>query len=73
MNTTPTHIQSSDEKLVSAREAASRYGMSVSWLYEEVAAGRIPKPIKLGKSSRWRLSALLQNIDERSAATAANA
>lgn len=38
--------------LLNRSQVLERLGnKSVSWLYEEMAAGRVPSPIKLGKSS----------------------
>ena len=38
-------------KLINRAQVLERLGnRSVSWLYEEMAAGRVPRPIKLGKS-----------------------
>lgn len=31
----------------------ARIGMSRAWLYKEMAAGRFPKPIKIGSCSGW--------------------
>jgi prophage regulatory protein len=38
--------------LLSRSQVLSRLGgKSVSWLYEEMAAGRFPRPVKIGRSS----------------------
>jgi len=34
----------------------ARTGMSRSWLYKEMTAGRFPKPVKVGSASGWRAS-----------------
>ena len=31
----------------------ARIGMSRAWVYKEIAAGRFPKPIKIGSCSGW--------------------
>ncbi len=31
----------------------ARTGMGRSWIYREVAVGRFPKPIKIGRASGW--------------------
>lgn len=36
----------------------ARTGMSRSWLYKEVAAGRFPPPCKVGGASRWSTAAI---------------
>ena len=62
-----SHSQLDPNRLVGAHEAASLYGMSRSWLYAEIAAGRIPKPYKIGSRSRWRWSELLADTEARTA------
>ena len=32
----------------------ARTGMSRSWLYKEMAAGRFPKALKIGSASGWK-------------------
>lgn len=39
--------------LISAAETARMCGLSQSAFYKLVSAGRAPKPIKLGRASRW--------------------
>ena len=34
----------------------ARTGMSRSWLYKEMAAGRFPKALKIGSASGWKAS-----------------
>lgn len=36
----------------------SRTGMGRSWIYKEIAAGRFPPPVKIGRSSGWDTSAV---------------
>lgn len=36
----------------------SRTGMGRSWVYKEIAAGRFPPPVKIGRSSGWDASAV---------------
>ncbi|WP_416173681.1 helix-turn-helix transcriptional regulator [Brevundimonas sp.] len=36
----------------------ARTGMSRSWIYKEVAAGRFPKPYKIGGASGWSAVAI---------------
>lgn len=31
----------------------SKIGMKRSWIYREIAAGRFPAPIKIGRASGW--------------------
>lgn len=41
-------------RLVRLPEVLERLGMRRSWLYREIAAGRAPKPSKVGRASCWR-------------------
>ena len=66
-------LQSDPNRLMSATETASLYGMGRSWLYAEVSAGRIPKPYKIGSRSRWKRSEILQDIEVRTAKQSAAA
>lgn len=36
----------------------SRTGMGKSWIYREIAVGRFPPPVKIGRSSGWDTSAV---------------
>lgn len=36
----------------------ARTGMSRSWIYKEAAAGRFPKPVKIGSASGWSADAI---------------
>lgn len=45
-------------KLERLPAVVARTGMSRSWIYKEVAAGRFPKPIKIGGASGWSASAI---------------
>jgi len=39
--------------LLTVKGAGEVTGASRSFIYQEVAAGRFPRPIKLGRSTRW--------------------
>lgn len=50
----------------------ARIGMGRSWIYREVAAGRFPQPIKIGRSTVWDateidrwLEALIESAPQR--------
>lgn len=44
-------------KLITISEVCERTGMGPSFVYSEVAAGRFPKPVKLGASKSRRAAA----------------
>ena len=46
-------------KLLRREEVEERFGVSRSWIYCEMRAGRFPEPVKIGKRAvRWRVSDL---------------
>lgn len=40
--------------LLSPVQAAVYVSMSRRWLYRALSAGEFPKPVKIGKATRWR-------------------
>lgn len=44
-----------DDALMSVRDLAEFLNRSKSSIYRDILAGRIESPIKIGKSSRWRV------------------
>ena len=40
-------------------------GLSDKWFYKLISEGKFPKPIKLGRSSRWKESELKEWLYER--------
>ena len=44
-----------DDALMSVRELAEFLNRSKSSIYRDILNGRIESPIKIGKSSRWRV------------------
>lgn len=55
MNTTDTTTSSSllDEPLVDMKFITQFTGSTDKWFYKLIQEGQFPKPIKLGRSSRW--------------------
>lgn len=58
---TPT--QTAIDPLLTVREAAALFAVSVPTFWRRVADGTIPKPLKLGRTSRWVRSELLAVIE----------
>lgn len=60
------HISLIDDQLVDMRFITKLTGLTDKWFYKLIKDGLFPKPIKLGRSSRWRQSEvedwLLQRI-----------
>ncbi|EPY7210176.1 AlpA family transcriptional regulator [Yokenella regensburgei] len=55
-----------DDQLVDIRFITKLTGLTDKWFYKLIKDGQFPKPIKLGRSSRWKQSEvedwLLQRI-----------
>ena len=46
-------------ELLRREEVEERFGVSRSWIYLEMRAGRFPEPVRIGKRAvRWRVSDL---------------
>lgn len=67
MNTTDTTTSSSllDEPLVDMKFITQFTGSTDKWFYKLIQEGRFPKPIKLGRSSRWLKREVEQWLQER--------
>ena len=48
----------------------ARTGMGRSWIYREVAAGRFPRPIKIGGATGWNAGEIDQWLERLFASTA---
>jgi predicted DNA-binding transcriptional regulator AlpA len=47
---------SQSERLLQLSDVKDLVGFRSSWIYEQMAAGRFPRPVKIGFSSRWLAS-----------------
>lgn len=61
--TTPTSILS--DKLVDMAFITQLTGLTDKWFYKLIQDGIFPKPIKLGRSSRWLQSEVEAWIQQR--------
>lgn len=59
---THTTSPSSNARLISIAEFAERIRRSRRSIEKDVEAGRVPPPIRVGRSVRWRLSDIEQWI-----------
>ena len=59
-STTPTA-----DKFLKLPTVSNCTGTSKSTIYAGVAAGTFPKPVKVGRASRWRLSDINRWMDEQ--------
>ncbi|HHL5065384.1 TPA: helix-turn-helix transcriptional regulator [Klebsiella quasipneumoniae] len=53
LNTTPTTLLCAEDPLIDMVYITTYTGMTDKWFYKLIQDGRFPKPIKLGRSSRW--------------------
>lgn len=52
------------DRLLTDREVAEQLGVSTASVWRHAAAGLLPKPVKLGHSSRWTESDLSETVDQ---------
>lgn len=50
------HISLLDDQLVDMRFITKLTGLTDKWFYKMIKDGLFPRPIKLGRSSRWKKS-----------------
>lgn len=55
-----TALHQKDEKLINVKEVAKIIGFNVDWIYKKIAKGEFPKPIKIGRSSRWSFLVVME-------------
>ena len=48
--------------LITIEDAADRLSLSTRKLYREISAGRFPRPVKIGRSTRVPLAALIAYV-----------
>lgn len=54
-----------EERLLRRREVEKLIGFSRAWIYDHMAEGRFPLPVKVGSSVRWKQSSVQRWIAER--------
>ncbi|WP_439038004.1 helix-turn-helix transcriptional regulator [Enterobacter hormaechei] len=54
-----------DDQLVDMRFIAKLTGLTDKWFYKLIKDGDFPKPVKLGRSSRWLKSEVENWLQER--------
>ncbi|MCS4267736.1 AlpA family transcriptional regulator [Serratia sp. BIGb0163] len=54
--TTTTTLLCANDPLIDMTFITTCTGMTDKWFYKLIQEGQFPKPIKLGRSSRWRKS-----------------
>ena len=53
LNTTHTTLLCAEDPLIDMTFITTFTGMTDKWFYKLIGDGLFPKPIKLGRSSRW--------------------
>lgn len=53
LHTTDKHQFSAEDPLIDMAFITAFTGMTDKWFYKLISEGQFPKPIKLGRSSRW--------------------
>ncbi|WP_283648140.1 helix-turn-helix transcriptional regulator [Hafnia paralvei] len=59
------NIDLMNDKLVDMVFITEFTGLSDKWFYKLISEGKFPKPIKLGRSSRWKESELRSWLVEK--------
>ncbi|SUF18478.1 transcriptional regulator [Salmonella enterica] len=54
-----------DDQLVDMRFITKLTGLTDKWFYKLIKDGQFPKPIKLGRSSRWKQSEIEDWLQQR--------
>lgn len=69
MNTSPTLL---NDQLVDMAFITAYTEMTDKWFYKLISEGQFPKPIKLGRSSRWLKSEVEAWMQQRIAVSRGN-
>jgi predicted DNA-binding transcriptional regulator AlpA len=64
---TVTSLPDPAQRLITVRQLTEPTARSRASLYRDVAASRLPQPIKIGASSRWRYDDVIACIAEMEA------
>ena len=67
MTATPitTDVICAEDPLIDMTFITKFSGMTDKWFYRLISEGQFPKPIKLGRSSRWRKSEVEAWLQQR--------
>lgn len=53
-------------KLLTVKELVAMTSLSKSWIYQKVAEGFFPQPIRIGRNTRWKSSDIQNWINSQS-------
>ncbi|EPY6978870.1 helix-turn-helix transcriptional regulator [Klebsiella oxytoca] len=65
MSTTNNPVLCAEDPLIDMSFITTYTGMTDKWFYKLIGDGLFPKPIKLGRSSRWRKSEVESWMQQR--------
>lgn len=68
-NTHATVLLCAEDPLIDMAYITTYTGMTDKWFYQLISDGKFPKPIKLGRSSRWYKSDVETWMQQRIAAS----
>jgi excisionase family DNA binding protein len=57
-------MTSETKALLNADEVAAMLGISERTLWRLLSAGKVPEPVRFGRSTRWRLADVKEWIEE---------
>lgn len=49
-----------EAQLINIKEVSNIIGFNPDWIYKRIATNEFPKPIKIGRSSRWKKSTIIE-------------
>ncbi|WP_392564883.1 AlpA family phage regulatory protein [Orbus wheelerorum] len=67
--TTITTLNEFDDRLIDMKYISGYTGMTDKWFYALIKQGKFPKPIKLGRTSRWKMSELINWLNKQEEAS----
>lgn len=65
MTTQNNNTRMLNDKMVDMKFITEFTGLTDKWFYKLISEGHFPKPIKLGRSSRWLESEVEKWVNER--------
>ena len=52
-----------EPELLMVEQVAQMVGLGIRTIWSKVSAGEFPRPVRIGRATRWRRSEILQWID----------
>ncbi|HCL5336723.1 TPA: AlpA family transcriptional regulator [Salmonella enterica] len=65
MDTRNNNTRLLDDKMIDMKFITEFTGLTDKWFYKLISEGQFPKPVKLGRSSRWLQSEVEHWVQER--------